>query len=113
MLVYRKQSMQIQEFFQMLQYFLPTNSIDVIPGYFNYDLSKVSQNKFLDIFTDHAQMENKPTHISGSLIDHVYIKKASMEDFLTNVTVENAYLSDHDAVRIAIEKFFVDFHINP
>ena len=54
MLVYRKQSMHIQEFFQMLQYFLATNSIDIIPGYFNYDLSKVSQNKFLDIFTDHA-----------------------------------------------------------
>ena len=54
MLVYRKQSMHIQEFLKMLQYFLATNSIDIIPGYFNYDLSKVSQNKFLDIFTDHA-----------------------------------------------------------
>ena len=31
--------------------------------------------KFLDIFTDHVQMVNKPTRISGSLIDHVYIKK--------------------------------------
>ena len=57
-------------------------------------------------------MENKPTHISGSLMDHVYIKKASMEDFFTNITVENAYLSDHDAAKVVIEKKFVDFHIN-
>ena len=53
MLVYRKQSMHMQEFFQMLQYLLATNSIDITAGEFNYDLLKVSQNKFLDIFTDH------------------------------------------------------------
>ena len=49
MLVYRKQSMYIQEFFQMLQYLLATNSID-IAGNFNYDLSRVSQNKLLRYF---------------------------------------------------------------
>ena len=78
-LIYRKQSMHMQEFFQVLQYLLATNSIDIIAGDFNYDLLKVSQNKFLDIFTDHVQMVNKPTHISGSLIDHVYIKKFLMK----------------------------------
>ena len=58
-------------------------------------------------------MANKLTHISGSLIDHICIKKALMEEFFTNVTVENIYFSDHDAVRIIIEKNSVDFHINP
>ena len=72
----------------------------------------MSQNKFLDIFTDHVQMVDKPTHISGSLINHVYMKKAFMEEFLTNVTVENIYFLDYDPVRIAIDKNFVDFHIN-
>ena len=69
---------------------------------------KLSQNKFLDIFADHVQIVNKPTHISGSLIDHVYIKKAFMEEFFTNVTVENIHFSDHDAVRIAIHKNYAD-----
>ena len=41
------------------------------------------------------------------------MKKAFMEEFLTNVTVENIYFLDYDAVRIAIYKNFVDFHINP
>ena len=54
MLVYRKQSMHMQEFFQILQYLLATYSIDIIAGNFNYDLLKVSQNKFLDIFVDHT-----------------------------------------------------------
>ena len=40
MLVYRKQSMHMQEFFQMLQYLLATNSIDVIAGDYNYDFFK-------------------------------------------------------------------------
>ena len=74
---------------------------------------KVSQNKFLNIFTDHVQMVQKPMHISRILIDHVYIKRALMKEFITNVTVENLYFSDHDAVRIVIEKNVVDFHINP
>ena len=51
-LVYRKQFMHMQIFFRMLQYLLATNSIDIIAGDFNYDLLKVSQNKFLDIFED-------------------------------------------------------------
>ena len=67
------------------------------------------QNKFLDIFIDHVQMINKPTHISGSLIDHVYIKKALMEEFFTNVSVEIIYFSDHDAIRIAIHKNLLIF----
>ena len=61
----------------------------MISGDFNYDLLMVLLNNFIDIFTDHIQMVNKPTHISGSLVDHVYIKKDLMEEFFTNVTAEN------------------------
>ena len=95
-----------------MQYLLAANSVDIIAGDFNCNLLKVIENKLLDIFTDHVQMVNKPTHISGSLIDHVYIKKTLMEEFSTNVTVENIYFSDHDALRIVIKKNAVDFNIN-
>ena len=70
---------------------------------------KVSENKHLDIFTDHAQMVNKPTHISGSLIEHVNNKKTLMKEFSINVTVESIYFLDHDALRIVIEKNPIDF----
>ena len=49
MLVYRKQSKQMQEFSQMLQNLVATYFIDIIVGDFNYDLLKVSENKLLDI----------------------------------------------------------------
>ena len=111
MLAYRKQSMHMQEYFQMLQYFPATYSKDIIAGEFSYVFLKVPQNKFLDVFIDHDQMVNKPTHISGSLIDHVNIKNALMEKFFTNVGVENIYFLDHDTVIIAIQKKYVDFHI--
>ena len=71
------------------------------------------KNKLLDVFTDHIEMVNKPTHISGSLIDHVFIKKDLMEEFFTNATVENIYFSDHDAIRILIEKNAVGFYTIP
>ena len=37
-------------FFQILQYLLANNSIDIIAQDFNYDILKVSENKLLDIF---------------------------------------------------------------
>ena len=52
MLLYRKQSIQMVKFFQMLQYLVATYSIYIIAGDFNYDLLKVSENKFLDIFIE-------------------------------------------------------------
>ena len=42
----------------------------------------------------------KPTHISGSLINYVYIKKSLMEEFFTNATIENVYFSNHNAIRV-------------
>ena len=101
----------MEEFFQMLQYLVATYSIDVIAEDFNYDLLKVSVNKLLDIFRDHVQMLNKPTHISGPLT--IYIKKNLMEGFFTNATVESIYFSDHDAVRTIIEKNAVHFSTIP
>ena len=67
------------------------------------------ENKLLDIFTDHTQMVNKPPCISGSLIDHVYIKKTLIAEFSIKTTVENIYFSNHDVIRIANEKNNVDF----
>ena len=66
MLVYRKHSMQMQDFFQMLKYLLATNSVDIVASDFNFDLLKVSENNLLfSHFMEHVQILNKPMHISG------------------------------------------------
>ena len=76
----------------MLQDLLATNSVDIVAGGFNFDLLKVSENNLLlNIFMEHVQIVNKPTHISGSLIDHAYIKKILMEEFSANATVEKCF----------------------
>ena len=46
MLVYRKQSLGMQEFSQLIQYLLAENSIDIIARDFNYDLLKVTEKNF-------------------------------------------------------------------
>ena len=61
-------------------------------------------------------MVDKPVHMSGSLINCVYIKKTLTTEFSINATVENIYFSGHDHVRIVIEQNNVYFHtatINP
>ena len=39
------------------------------------------------------------------------INKPLMEVFSTNVSIENIYFSEHDALRIVIEKNLVDFQM--
>ena len=80
--------MQMPEFFQIVQYLVATYYIDITTGDFSYDLLKLLENKFLDIFTNHLQMVNKPTQISGSLINHVYIKKSLLEEFFKTSTFQ-------------------------
>ena len=80
--------MQMPGFFQILQYLIATYSIDITIGDFSYDLLKLLENKLLDIFTNHLQMVNKPTQISGSLINHVYIKKSLLEEFFKTSTFQ-------------------------
>ena len=85
--------------------FIAVYSIYITGGDFNYDLLKVKKYIISDIFGDHVQILHKATHIS-----HVYVKKTLMEEFSINLTAENIYFSDHDAVRIVIDKNAVDFH---
>ena len=88
MLVYRKQSMQMQQFSQMWKYLVARYSIDIVAGTFNYNLLKVSEKKAL-IF---------PQTRSGSLIDHVYINKSLMQLLKTCTFL------------MKLEKYAGDFH---
>ena len=54
-----------------MQYLLVENSIN-IAGDLRYDLLKVSENYLLDNLTDHVQIVNRPTHVSGSFRSRLY-----------------------------------------
>lgn len=64
------------------------------------------ENKLLGYFADTV---HKPMDISGSQVDHIYVMKTLMEEFSTNLTVENIYFLDIDVVKIATEKDAVNF----
>ena len=58
-------------------------------------------------------MGNKQIHLSGTLIDHVYIKETLMAEFSVKPIFEIIYFLDHDVIRILIEQSNGDFHTVP
>ena len=96
--------MSLDDFGRMLESLLVENSVDVIAGGFNYDIPKVSSNKLLKHMIGYIEVVNEPTHVSRSQRDHVYIKSALLEEFITKGIVQNIYVFDHDAVSIVFRK---------
>ena len=68
---------------------------------------------FWIISTDQFQIVNKPKRITESLIDYICIKQILTVEFSIITIAENIYFSNHDPIRIVIEKNNVDFHTVP
>ena len=49
---------------------------------------------------DYLQIVKMPTFISGSLLDHVYIRQANKGNI--DCSVISVYYSDHDAIKITL-----------
>ena len=47
-------------------------------------------------------MVKSPTHITGSILDHIHVKDVYLEDHIIEVSVLKKYFSDHDAVQCTI-----------
>jgi len=45
---------------------------------------------------------DKPTHLSGGLIDHIYINEDFINGKQFHVNVKNVFFSDHDAIRLNV-----------
>ena len=79
---------------------------DIILGDFNIDAleSNVNLNQFL---TGYTLVVNEPTHISGSLLDHCYIKNDVLQQYDILCHVITVPFSDHDAVRVNLKMKFL------
>ena len=108
LLVYRKNSLKVDDFIYMINHFLSQtdNNIHIILGDFNYNAFTqfANRQKLLAVLTNYRQIIDQPTHISGSLIDHVYIKKTFQNQTDIHSIVKNIYFSDHDAVKLRLKK---------
>ena len=100
--VYRKQTSNAHDFVNNLNHIINWYTIDVILGDFNinYFDEKESHNlkNILENTLGYQQIVSKPTFLSGSLLDHVYIRSNKFKSIYNAVI--GVYYSDHDAVKI-------------
>ena len=99
LLVYRKQSNTLSSFYEMLSYLVRIKNIHIILGDFNTNAQEQSIN-LSRILHEYDQVVTEPTHIAGSILDHVYIKK-SLTTLRNTTIVKSVHFSDHDAVKWA------------
>ena len=77
--------------------------IHMILGDVNIDALTNSENFLSQYLIDYERINDKPTHISGSLIDHVYIHESVREKFQFSSDIHSVYFTDHDAVMVKLE----------
>ena len=101
LLKYRKQSWSLPSFYDAIQDLVTTDNIHIILGDFN--INAFTQDiRLTRILHDCKMIVNVPTHLSGSLLDHVYVKETMLQDMNLEVTLKNVYFSDHDAVKFKL-----------
>ena len=102
LLLYRKQASNVQDFVNDLNHIVNFYTIDVILGDFNINYFDEKESQYLKNTLENTlgyqQIVSKPTFLSGSLLDHVYIKPDKFKS--VDNSVIGVYYSDHDAVKI-------------
>ena len=105
LLLYRKHNTNVNNFIQNLRNILNEVSVDMVLGDFNVnyfsDKDSAELKSRLEESLDFQQVVKKPTFVSGSLLDHVYVKLGKFKNVTT--TIISVYYSDHDTVRISFE----------
>ena len=106
LVIYRKQSRTIPGFITELEHILCNHDIDVVLGDFNINYinsDDCNPLKSMMQSLNFEQVVKEPTFISsGTLLDHIYLK-SSRFNVLENKVI-NVYYSDHDAIKISIQK---------
>ena len=100
LLLYKRHNTPWPQFYELLQYITLAHNIDIIAGDFN---SK--PNEQLDLLlNDYEQLVVEPTHIAGSTLDHIYIKKTMKTYYNVQINTHHTFFSDHAAVKIFLGK---------
>ncbi|KXJ13769.1 ATP-dependent DNA helicase PIF1 [Exaiptasia diaphana] len=103
LLLYRKNGRSISQYVQNLERILNSNKIDIVFGDFNIDYFNDSEVQALNTIMEqlgYIQTVDSPTFISGSLLDHVYIKNEMLNVANICTSVIPVYYSDHEAIKI-------------
>ena len=102
LVIYKERANSLTQFCDWVGEFVRTRHVEIILGDFNINVLGKSVAALSWALKNFIQIVKEPTHLSGSLIDHVYIH----QDLLGNVNVKvknfDVYFSDHDAIQISL-----------
>ena len=94
-------------FLSQLQDLIWSEQIQKILGNFNTDAFDSDNYASLSNFLErYSMVVRDPTHLSGSLIDHVYLSNATLDKFQATATIKNIYFSNQDAGNLELRSFF-------
>lgn len=103
-LLYRSNQSNSRQFADYLISLVQSKMPDVIFGDFNIDFLTDSSNFLITsiCMLGYEMIVTEPTHVRGSLLDHVYVRTALYNQFCCIPIIIPMYFSDHDAVIVDI-----------
>ena len=99
--LYKKHALNETLFCNWLTEFANSHNIDIILGDININYFE-GNTRLLDVLSYYVQIASSSTHLSGSLLDHVYMLKEFLSETDVNESIIDVYFSDHDAVKFIL-----------
>ena len=97
--LYRRQ--YFDKFFSNLELLNNFSEINIVLGDFNLDaLNPGLFEQISNTLSNFCLVNSNSTHLNGSLIDQVYVRKAFLDISHVNVSDFNMSFSDHDALQV-------------
>ena len=87
MLLYRKNNALIPEFYDLLIYLTKAHDIDLIVG----DLNIQPNENLRNVLNLYDQLIERPTFITGSILDHVYVKKSLFSKYMIKADINSVF----------------------
>ena len=102
LLVYKNSKITNEVFLCHLSNFLMDfNSFDLILGDLNINGS--DENPLLTrVLSDYKMLTDFPTHLDGSMLDHIYVHKDLLDSFKFRTIRKCVNISDHDSIKLNI-----------
>ena len=93
--LYKKHALNETLFCNWLTEFANSHNIDIISGDININYFE-GNTRLLHVLSYYV---SSSIHLSGSLLDHVYMLKEFLSETDVNGSIIDVYFSDHDAVK--------------
>ena len=104
MLLYRKNGTKTQDLIYLIEHMVSqvSDKLHIILGDFNLDAFKSENDPVRELLSNYKLIVDEPTHLSGSLLDHVYVRNDVMENLSVECIIKSIFFSDHDVVKFQI-----------